>query len=218
VHTFLDGRHQLKGLLLQESEQNQNLSYHHGNLHDALMAEGLKLIETTQGTEFSLRELTRSLGVTVNAAYRHFANKEDLLRAIAAQGFRELVTRQAEAIQSSSNPTMGFSQAGRAYITFAQAHPALFRLMFSRFAATNRSEDMNNAAQLAYDGMRYSLAAVLNKDVEDIQVVIGSAHAWSIVHGLSHLLIDGQFDRHTQHIDGLIDAVLNQAMASNFQG
>ena len=202
---------------MQESEQNQNLSYHHGNLHDALMAEGLKLIETTQGTEFSLRELTRSLGVTVNAAYRHFASKEELLRAIAAQGFRQLVARQAEAIQSSCNPTMGFMQAGRAYITFAQEHPALFRLMFSRFAATNRSEDMSLAAQIAYDGMRYSLAAVLQKDVEDSDVTLGSAHAWSIIHGLSYLVIDGQFDGHTDNVDDLISAVLNQAMTLNIQ-
>lgn len=189
-------------------------SYHHGHLRDALMAEGLKLIESTQSTDFSLRELTRTLGVTVNAAYRHFASKEDLLCAIATHGFTQLLIQQAQAIQQSDHPIQGFLKAGRTYIDFAQQNPTLFRLMFSRFSAQNASVEMAGAAQLAYDGIRFSLAAALTKDVNDAEVTVGSAHAWSIIHGLSYLVIDRQLEPHANNIDQLINDIMQQAFYS----
>ncbi len=186
-------------------------SYHHGNLRAALVAVGLKLLESGQSAEFSQRELTRQVGVSANAAYRHFASKEDLLTAMAAEGFRQLINDQAAAIQKRSGAAERFLGAGRAYVGFARRHPALFRLMFSRFAAANRSEELNAAAQLAYEGMRYSAAAALEKPVNDAQVTVMAMRAWSTVHGLSQLIIDGQFDRHTDDIDKLVDTVLEQA-------
>ena len=187
-------------------------NYHHGNLREALLAAGLEKLESEQSPEFSLRELTRQVGVSVNAAYRHFASKDDLLCAMAAEGFRLLCVDQAAAMQADT-VEQGFREAGRAYVNFARRHPALFRLMFSRFAVTNRNDELNAGAQLAYDGMRFGVAAILNKPVENADVKIVSMFAWSLVHGLSHLIIDGQFDIHTDDIDGLVDAVLQHAAA-----
>lgn len=193
----------------------QNVSgYHHGNLREALVAAGLAHLNASQSPDFSLRELTRQVGVSANAAYRHFASKEDLLTAMAAEGFRQLTADQATAMQVNLRVADGFLAAGRAYVLFARRHPALFRLMFSRFAASNGNEDMKAAAQMAYDGLRYSMAAVLAKSADDPQVVVSATHAWSVIHGLSHLIIDGQFDLKTADIDQLMDAVLRHGGAA----
>ncbi|MGH8492692.1 MAG: TetR/AcrR family transcriptional regulator [Moraxellaceae bacterium] len=187
-------------------------SYHHGNLREALLAKGLELLEDGQ-TDFSLRELTRQVGVSANAAYRHFANKEALLSAMAAEGFRQLAAAQAMAVQAGANPLSGFLEAGRAYVSFARQHPALFRLMFGRFAASNPDTELQASAQLAYAGLRFGVAAVLRRPVECADVLAAAMHAWSLVHGLSQLIIDGQMQAHTDDIDGLVDSVLRQAAA-----
>lgn len=187
-------------------------SYHHGNLREALIVKGLELLEAGQA-DFSLRELTRQVGVSANAAYRHFAGKEALLSAMAAEGFRQLAAAQAMAVQGGANPVLGFLEAGRAYVHYARQHPALFRLMFGRFAASNPDAEMQAAAQLAYQGLRFGVAAVLKRPVESAEVLAAAMHAWSLVHGLSQLIIDGQMEAHTADIDKLIDDVLRQAAA-----
>ncbi|HEX6591769.1 MAG TPA: TetR/AcrR family transcriptional regulator [Moraxellaceae bacterium] len=192
------------------SARTDGPSYHHGNLRQALVEKGLELLEAGQA-DISLRELTRQVGVSANAAYRHFASKEDLLAAMAAEGFRRLATVQAMAMQERGTAAEGFLEAGRNYVAFARRHPALFRLMFGRFAASNRSEEMLQSAELAYGGLRYGVAAALGLPVEDAKVLPAAMHAWSLVHGLSQLIIDGQMDAHTTDVDALVDAVLLQA-------
>lgn len=178
-------------------------TYHHGNLREALLDKGLELLESGQAG-FSLRELTRQVGVSPNAAYRHFASKDALLSAMAAEGFRQLAAAEASAMQNGAAAMGGFLAAGRAYVDFARQHPALFRLMFGRFAASNPDAELRDAAQLAYQGLRFSVAAVLQRPVEDRQVLLTAMRAWSMVHGLSQLIIDGQLDAHTQDVDALV--------------
>ncbi len=198
---------------LIESSQKNTPNYHHGNLRAALLAEGLVLLELNSLAEFKMRDLSSRLGVTANASYRHFASKDALLTAMAAEGFRMLVARQAERVQDSKDPIAGFVAAGSAYVHFARLHPALFRLMYSRFAVNNPDEEIKLAAQFAHEAMRFSAAAALNKPVDDVQVTVTAAHAWSLVHGLSNLVIDGQFESHKAELDQLISAVLQQAEA-----
>lgn len=189
-------------------------SYHHGNLRETLVATGLELLESGQSAEFSLRELARQVGVSANASYRHFSSKEELLSAMAAEGFRRLATAQATAMQTRASAVDSFLEGGRAYVSFARQHPALFRLMFGRFSVVNRNEEMQAAGQLAFQGLRYGVAAVLESDVDAAAVATASIHAWSLVHGLSQLILDGQFNQHATDIDALVDAVLRQAAAS----
>lgn len=200
----------------KSSKPESHGNYHHGNLREALLQAGLERLESAQSPEFSLRELTRIVGVSVNAAYRHFASKEALLAAMAAEGFHRLVAVQAQAMMSHAHPREGFMAAGRAYVNFARQHPALFRLMYSRFAATNPDQHMHTSAQLAYNGMLQSLALVLQKPADDPQVKVAAIQAWSVVHGLSLLIIDGQVDAHTDDIDALIDAVFQPGVAGAF--
>lgn len=207
---------------LKKPQSENSTSYHHGNLRESLITAGLEILESTQSTEFSLRELTRTVGVTANAMYRHFANKEQLLTAMAAEGFRRLINAQGSVMQGSveqgqSNLVDCFVEGGKAYITFARHNPTLFRLMYGRFSAVTQDEEIKNLAQFTFDGMRYSVAVVLNKPADDIEVTVASMHAWSVIHGLSHLIIDGQVDSHTTDIDSLIDAVMFTAIPSKLK-
>src|SRR5579863_9990814 len=81
---------------------------------------------------FALREAARIVGVSANAAYNHFEDKDALLRAVASSGFVELAAQREEA--RSRAPTDAWSQlnaGAKVYVQFAEARPKLFDLMFS---------------------------------------------------------------------------------------
>lgn len=187
-------------------------SYHHGNLREALVEEGLKLLESGGTADFSLRELARRVGVSANATYRHFESKEALLAAMAAEGFRRLAQVQMQAMQDKGSMSAAFFASGRAYVDFARCNPGLFRLIFGRFTGSTQSEEMAAAGQVAFDGLRFAVAKILGKAVESREVEIGALQSWSLVHGLSHLVLDGKLDGRRDDVDTLIDAVLGQAM------
>jgi AcrR family transcriptional regulator len=192
------------------AEQARN--YHHGNLRETLLLKGLELLESSETADISLRELAREVGVSANAAYRHFANKEALMLAMAAEGFTRFSHGQVAALQQGDTPKQKFMLAGRAYIDFACKNPALYRLMFGRFSASHRSDDINSASNIAFQGLINMIAMVLQADPKSAEVDSAAIHAWSVVHGLSTLILDGHFDRHADNIDAFIDHLFAQNM------
>src|ERR1700740_773464 len=71
--------------------------YHHGHLEETLLKTAIQLIGEVGPAGFTLREVARRAGVSHNAPYRHFADREELLAAVAAQGFRELTQAMRDA-------------------------------------------------------------------------------------------------------------------------
>src|SRR5262245_57949686 len=100
--------------------------YHHGNLKAELLAAASALLDEGGAGAVSLRAAARRAGVSATAPYRHFADKEVLLAAVAAEGFRAF---GAALTAAASNPTP-LAAMGLAYVRFALAHRGLFRLMF----------------------------------------------------------------------------------------
>lgn len=182
-------------------------AYHHGDLRNALIEAGLNALEAQDASELSLRALARELGVSANAAYRHFADKDALLSALAAEGFRRFAREQREAReQLSTNP----AAVGLGYILFAQRHPALFRLMFGRFTRAVESAELQEAALKAFEQLLEDSrapqpgssaatagapsppgAAPANAAIDEATLLRAIAR-WSLVHGLSHLMLEGQ--------------------------
>jgi AcrR family transcriptional regulator len=138
--------------------------YHHGDLRAALLDAALGLLEEDE--TFSLRAVARRAGVSPTAPYRHYQDKEALLAALATYGFAQLADRLDAAAELT-----GMAEE---YVTFALAHPGLFRLMYGRPTANNASA---------------RTAAILASRVADPAVQIG---AWAMVHGLAVLLLDGR--------------------------
>ena len=79
-------------------------AYHHGNLREAILEAGLAHLEKSADEALSLRELARQTGVAANAVYRHFASKEQLLAALAAEGFRDCGPRRIAPCATPATP------------------------------------------------------------------------------------------------------------------
>jgi AcrR family transcriptional regulator len=106
--------------------------YHHGNLREALINAGLKLITKKGVRALTLREIGSSVGVSRMAAYRHFSNKADLLAAIREAGFVEFASALDVARSRAGCAFASRLKAmGLAYVRFAAEHPAYYEVMFS---------------------------------------------------------------------------------------
>lgn len=180
--------------------------YHHGDLRSALLdaAEGLLAERGLVG--FTLRECARRAGVSHAAPAHHFGNATGMLTALATRGFQRLVhaLREAMAERSAADPEGHMIATIRAYVGFARREPELFRLMFRREVLDPDDPELMAAAEATYaeltnvirtqrgeaplDPDALSLLKTTPGLVEDVLV------GWCHVHGLAHLLIEGQLD------------------------
>lgn len=197
----------------ESKKMSQSNNYHHGNLRQSLIDKALELLEIRGNAEISVRELAREIGVSTGAAYRHFENKEALMVALAIEGCQILLNTQMKAILNEKNPEYKFRNIGRAYVTFAIKNPALFQLMFGRFTAGSQNPELNHAADQIYQNLLEVVSSALKLPCEDFRVVTFASQAWSLVHGLSVLILNGQFQRLTTDLDGLIDAIFKNQMS-----
>lgn len=198
-----------------KSTRSENNGYHHGNLREALLEEGMKLLEEEGEAGFSLRALARRVGVTPNAAYRHFDNKEALLMALAAEGYQMFNGAQVDAWEKAPGDAAGkFLATGKSYVHFARCHPALFRLMFGRFSAEHRSEVLDAAAWAAFTILRRGAAAAVGLPVDSDAALAAAYHAWAMVHGFSHLVLDGQIHGSEREIENAVESSLRRWVSS----
>jgi AcrR family transcriptional regulator len=164
---------------------HSNRPYRHGNLPTALLAAARQILDENGLQAVGLRETARRVGVSATAAYRHFTSKEDLLASVAAEGFRELAATMKRATRG---PTP-LSRAGLAYIEFAQQNRGLFRLMFGPVLAERAKYE---ALQTATDAVGdLLLGNVADVDQRPLDRNAAAMAAWGLVHGLSHLFVDG---------------------------
>ena len=104
--------------------------YHHGDLANALIEAALKVVEQDGEASVSLRDLAQSLGVSRAAPYRHFADRDALMAAVAAKGVEDLNARYAAALETAGDGRAKLSAAQAAFFGFAYEKPGLYRLMF----------------------------------------------------------------------------------------
>lgn len=189
---------------LQASALSAARGYHHGDLRQALVSAGLRALETTDIADISLRALAREAGVSATAVYRHFPDKRALLTALAAEGLERLGRFQqsaAEAAVEAGTSRSAFAATGRAYVRFALANPALFRLTFTHCATRDDGvPDGGLAAQM----LQRSAAAIAAGDPEAARRI--AIQAWALVHGLAMLMLDGQLPTDDALIDRVIDS------------
>lgn len=179
--------------------------YHHGDLRRALIAAALALLTEEQDWSFSLREVARRAGVSHNAPYNHFASKHALLAAVAAAGFDTLRARMGEAAAQTDTPEAALKAIGVAYVRFGASNPAHYRLMFGTALTGGKpaaAEDcMPSAAGKSADNAKNLLRDVIRQGAEQGRFALSPTDtaaldravlgAWSLVHGLTVLLIDG---------------------------
>lgn len=171
--------------------------YHHGNLRQALLDCGESLLEEVGIAGLSLRALARATGVSHAAPYRHFADKADLLAALAARGFARLAeTLAAVAAAHGDDPQREYLVSCRRYIELGMDAPAMYRLMFGqRQPGVGDQPELAQAGQAAYEvllgSMARSRAAGTSGEVEDEAKAMA---VWSMVHGVTELAISGRLE------------------------
>ncbi len=191
-------------------------AYHHGDLRNSLVEEAVRLIEREGLDAFSLREVARRVGVSANAAYRHFEDKDALLAAVAARGLGVLARRMREAIESVSTRGAGpraiahFRATGRAYVAFALAKPELFRVTFARGAITPDDERCENGELSPYALLSGCLDALVAVGVLAPARRPGAElKAWTVVHGYASLALGGGPLASLEPLEDVLDFVVD---------
>jgi AcrR family transcriptional regulator len=177
--------------------------YHHGDLRSALVAEGLRLLAQRDVESLSLREIARGVGVSATSVYRHFPDKEALLTALALQGLAELGAAQRVAAEAAGGGEAGFAATGRAYVRFALANPALFRLIFASPALHSARAGARESEARALLQANAAVAAAVGAG----EAAVLSVRAWAMVHGLAMLMLDGLIPADDALIDKAIGGI-----------
>jgi AcrR family transcriptional regulator len=166
---------------------SEKARYHHGDLRAALLSAATDLLEEDGGGSLSLRAVARRAGVSPAAPYRHFADKEALESALAAQGFADLKQRLLGAADSLPATPEDFALLAVGYVRFALDRPALFRLMFGDPCA-----DTQDARAVAAAEVRDYVLACVNEVFPQADAEALATAGWSLVHGLAFLHLDGK--------------------------
>ena len=159
-------------------------TYHHGDLRTALVsaAEGL----LASGATLSLRAVAKAAGVSHAAPYHHFANLDALLAAVATRGFHDLAA-DMEAAHPGVDTAARLVGHCTAYVAFALARPAAFRLMFSPLLQHKADHPaLQAAADGAFEVLRKAAHAHVAEGADELALA-----GWSLAHGLASLAIDG---------------------------
>jgi AcrR family transcriptional regulator len=166
--------------------------YHHGELREALVAAGRKLLEEEGLRGFTLRECARRASVSHAAPAHHFASIDDLLAEIATRGYHELTAAMvAEARRAKPDPEARLVAQGVGYMAFAAANPTLFQLMFNRDANRFETPALAEAAKAAYHLHVAAVDAVIPKASAETKERMVD-FAWASVHGFITLVLEGQ--------------------------
>ena len=182
-------------------------SYHHGDLRAALIEAGLSLLASRDADDLSLREVARTVGVSATAVYRHFPDKSALMTALAREGLDRLAREQHAASAEAGGGPAGFAATGRAYVRFALANPALFRLIFASPVLQTTDEREHASQSEAFRFLQANAAAAVDDRSRTGATGIVAVRAWAMVHGLAMLMLDGQLPAD----DALIDQVIGAA-------
>jgi len=185
-------------------------AYHHGDLRRELVATATDLLRRQDGGELTLRAVARAAGVSQTAPYRHFADKNALLAAIAEAGFAKLESRCEGALATTVGSHNRLHQLGKAYVQFALDEPALFRLMFSAELGQFKDQysELVARGKQVHDMMRVAVEEILAESGESAEEAFAACvAAWSLVHGLAFLLIDRAIKPPPHETEALIDAV-----------
>jgi AcrR family transcriptional regulator len=168
--------------------------YHHGRLREALLAAARALISERGLAGFTLAEAAKRVGVTGAAPYRHFADRDALVAALAQDGFSHFNALLGRAWDGGRpDPATALRRRGEAYLAFARDEPGLYRAMFGDAALLRRPAE-NPAARTAFDDLVRSAVEALRffhapeQGAESLAVQI-----WAMSHGAADLMLGGYF-------------------------
>lgn len=172
-------------------------SYHHGDLVEALISAAVELIEAEGVEMLSLRAVSKKVGVSPGAPFRHFKNKAELLTAVAEQSMARLTRAVNDALaKTGDEPVAVLAAIGRGYLNWALGNPTHFQIISSRtlidFHGSKTLVEQNDALyRLMLDQvMKGQASGVLRNDASPHDIVV---NARAFVYGLARMATDGHF-------------------------
>jgi len=192
--------------------------YHHGNLKDALLDAAAALITEVGPQYFTLREVARRAGVSHNAPYRHFRDKDELLAAVAEQGFERLTKAMNKAASRGETALDRWKLSGHGYIAFALRWPQHFYVMFDAAFEMPKYPECAAAGESAFSALLHFIA-----DAQDEERLAAgdplplALTSWSVVHGLAKLAINNRLPMKPAQVlkffDDFVADVLRRGLA-----
>ncbi|WP_342245155.1 TetR/AcrR family transcriptional regulator [Pseudomonas sp. OTU5201] len=167
---------------------NETRAYHHGNLRQSLIDAALDAVEQNGYQGLSLRDLAQVLEVSRGAPYRHFADRDALLRACASEGFRRLLEAHREVAAGTGTAQDKARAACRAFLAFAEAQPGLFLLMYDSglLQQAEDEDELGSLLQSVYMGIAASLREAL-EETDDDRLQARLIAMWSTLYGYARL-------------------------------
>ena len=164
--------------------------YHHGGLPDALVETAIALMGEQGTAAFSMAEASRRLGVAPSAPYRHFADRDALLAAVAVRAaglLRGLLSRQA----ASGSPDQRLAAAAETYVRFADEHRALFQALAGSGLDKDRHPEIGHAARPIAAAFLSPATELIGGDQAAAARLVSAIVATA--HGHAMLMLDGTF-------------------------
>ena len=175
--------------------KKKRTTYHHGNLAESLL-DAVDNIAMKFGMEaVTLRACAKLVGVSPSSAFRHYSDKRDLMTAFAVRALNQM----AECMEKASKRSVkagdhAFLAVGLAYITFALEKPALFRAMWNEETLYSGDENYQAASDHLASYLQGGFADTID-DADPADLSAEEVLAWSAVHGLANLMVDGALYR-----------------------
>jgi AcrR family transcriptional regulator len=191
-------------------------AYHHGDLRAALLAEAATMITEGGAASVTMRALGERVGVSRTAPYRHFTDKSALLLAVAAAGFDRLNDRlQAVDAAAPRSGVERIRRLGEEYVRFALENPANYRLMYGAEAIARAEQpELRESANRLFEQLVEVIRAQQRSGRIKRQDPQTQAYvAWSAVHGLAMLVVEGQIKTTVD-----VEALARQATATLLDG
>ncbi|MEM1430132.1 MAG: TetR/AcrR family transcriptional regulator [Pseudomonadota bacterium] len=167
--------------------------YHHGDLREQLLEAVRELVEKHGPDSFSIAEACRLAGVSTAAPYKHFKDRDDILRCVALQAMGRLRdAMQAAADAYAAGDPRRIAALGQAYVDFACSESGVFRMMFSLTEAHQNDPDLTDAGEKAKCLVERLVAEHLGRDPDTPDVKLRAYALHCFVHGHSFLRIDAK--------------------------
>lgn len=170
-------------------------NYHHGDLKNALIQAGVEILTAEGLPALSLRKVAKRVGVSHAAPYAHFPDKQALIAAIAAEGYKKLVDQISQIIEEQADdPLAQLLEAAWAYIEFAKSEPGYFKLSFS--GTVEQEQNYPDYVEQTQKGfalvVRIIQACQQDRILKNVNVELMSIAIWGSIHGLAELTLGNQ--------------------------
>lgn len=194
-------------------------TYHHGDLKNALIKAGVEILSKEGIDGLSLRKVAQHAGVSHNAPYSHFPDKQSLIAAISTEGFKRLYEQLDNVVASySSDPKKQLHEAALAYVRFAMDHVDTFKIMFSD--AIEKEKEYPAFVEISQKTFQRVVDIV--QACQDVGIVrsapadIMAVAVWGQVHGIVSLVLDGQISHAIldhQTVEELVSFAVRQTLS-----